>query len=153
MVSCKSAKVDIVIDVLPDTAGQYNTSCYLKKNQQKALLYHTYNPVEVDTIFHKCLGDIYVLKEDITTEEALYEYIIYDVRQNLLFESNHFAVFDSISNDELEMIVKNHQSVEFKTHKINFDSDELYIKYRTQGKLRYKILKLSAIGEPPYIRK
>ena len=151
--SCSKLKKDIVIDILQDDQGQYDTNCYLIENDDSSLLYKTYNPVEVDTVLMKGGRTFYVLKEDLTTEEASYKYLIYDDTKHILYGSSDiFAIFDSISQDDIETIFNNSGEIKYKADDIDLKSNCLRIKYMVLDTIKYKYMNINKLGIPPYIR-
>lgn len=145
-------KQHIAIDTFQDCQGQYGTNCYLIQNGDSSLLYKTYNPVEVDTVLLKEGQTFYVLKEDITTEESLYEYLVYDTTNDILYDSDILAILDSISSSDIAAIFNSNKKLEYKADDIDLKSNKLRIQYKATDKIKYMFLDLTQLGTPPYIR-
>lgn len=129
----------------------YSTDCYLSKGNDSILLYHTYNPVKLDTILMTDSGtNLFVLEEDIFSEEATFSYIVYDEENIFLYKSSLNETLNFLTNSELRLSEMRVNKPIFRVDSISLDLKKLYVRYHINGK--HNVLELYPVGEPPYTR-
>lgn len=97
---CDKRIPDIEIGKYPSDGIEYDYLYRIEKQGSDKAVYQSHNQLRVDTVIMSGKSLLYVVSEDIESEELTYKYMIYDSGNGRLYESDMNICFDIIASEK-----------------------------------------------------
>lgn len=95
---CDKRISDIEIVKYPSDGIEYDYLYRIEKRGSDRTVYQSHNQLRVDTVIISGKSLLYVVSEDIESEELTYKYMIYDSGNDKLYKSDMNICFDIITS-------------------------------------------------------